>query len=433
MDNAGENTAPAMIKMLSEHGIVPELTAPYSPAANGIAERVNRTLGEMSRAMLQELDGDSTSANIKTLWAEAYAHAAWLRNRIVRKGELHSPAEFWHSAQLSLAGLHPWGTVGYAYEPRTHQRDKLDNRAYRAAFVGVASPTSAAVFKIAKLDTSKIELITCRANEFRVITNKQHRLTHNGQQSSFPLAVHAASIQTAQAAIQATASSEPHTLLDAMSSPQAHHWARAMNKELDALEKFGTWEYMKSDSVPKSRTIIPCTWRFKLKNNTDGTITYKARCCARGDMTKPGHDYDPDDLFTPVASHNAIRILLALGTQLYWELFHLDFSSAYLHGELPSPVYMRQPSGPHGYRKPGHICKLIKSIYGLRQAGIIWHRALEDALLRFGFSHSECEHSTYVLHSREHHAVIMLIVDDVMLGSPGKTTVQAISSYLHAN
>jgi hypothetical protein len=73
--------------------------------------------------------------------------------------------------QLPLTGLHPWGTIGYAYEPRAHQRDKLDDRAYRAAFVGVASPTSAAVFKITRLDINKVEITTCRANEFRVIKN----------------------------------------------------------------------------------------------------------------------------------------------------------------------------------------------------------------------------------------------------------------------
>jgi hypothetical protein len=206
-----------------------------------------------------------------------------------------------------------------------------------------------------------------------------------------------------------------------------------MNKKLDALEKFGTWEYVKAESVRKSRTTIPSTWRFKLKRNIDGTLTYKARCCARGDMTKPGLDYDPDDLFTPVASHNAVRMLIASSTELDWELVHLDFSNAYLHGELLSPVYMRQPTRPHEHRMPGFVCKLIKSIYGLRQAGIIWHRVLEDALIRFGFLRSECEQSTYVLHTREHHAVIVLIVDDVMLGSPSKATVQAILSYLHAH
>jgi hypothetical protein len=149
-------------------------------------------------------------------------------------------------------------------------------------------------------------------------------------------------------------------------------------------------------------------------------------------MTKPGLDYDPDDLFTPVASHNAVRMLIASSTELDWELVHLDFSNAYLHGELLSPVYMRQPTGPHGHRMPGSICKLIKSIYGLRQAGIIWHRVLEDALIRFGFLRIECE-LAYVLHTLEHHAVIVLIVDDVMLGSLSKATVQAILSYLHAH
>jgi hypothetical protein len=92
-----------------------------------------------------------------------------------------------------------------------------------------------------------------------VIKNKQHWRNTNGHESSFPLAVHAASIQSAKAAIQATVSFELHTVPEAVNSPQAHHWARAMNKELDALEKFGTWEYVKAESVPKSRTIIPST------------------------------------------------------------------------------------------------------------------------------------------------------------------------------
>jgi transposase InsO family protein len=91
LDNAGENTSPNILEILNKHEIVPEFTAPYSPASNGIAEPVNRTLGDTSRAMLLDFAGDSQNMNIKTLWAEAYAHAAWLRNRIVRKGNCTAP------------------------------------------------------------------------------------------------------------------------------------------------------------------------------------------------------------------------------------------------------------------------------------------------------------------------------------------------------
>jgi len=98
----------------------------------------------------------------------------------------------------------------------------------------------------------------------------------------------------------------------------------------------------------------------------------KARCCLRGDRQLAYVDYDPTNIYAPVASHDSIRMLIALaaGEDAYLE--GADVSNAYLYGDLKVPIIMAQPTNSSQTPdKPGYACKLLKSIYGAKQAGQI--------------------------------------------------------------
>src|ERR1044072_8644538 len=136
-----------------------------------------------------------------------------------------------------------------------------------------------------------------------------------------------------------------------------------MELELNALHKTGTWEIV---DLPSGVIPIGSKWVYRIKRHADGSIErYKARLVAKGCTQVEGIDYF--DTFSPVAKMTTIRFLLAVTSSKNWYLHQLDVNNAFLHGDLQEHVYMTIPDGlsVKGHQK---VCKLKKSLFGLKQA-----------------------------------------------------------------
>ena len=95
---------------------------------------------------------------------------------------------------------------------------------------------------------------------------------------------------------------------------------------------------------------------------------------AKGYSQRHGIDYD--EVFSPVARHTSIRVVLALIAHQDLEFEQLDVKTAFLHGNLEEEIFLEQPKG---FKKPGTknlVCKLKKSLYGLIQSPIYGTRGL---------------------------------------------------------
>jgi hypothetical protein len=138
----------------------------------------------------------------------------------------------------------------------------------------------------------------------------------------------------------------------------------AMHEEFQALIKNKTWHLI----PPRpGLNIIDCKWIFKLKHKVDGSINrYKARLVAKGFKQQYGVDYD--NTFSSVVKPTTIRLLLSLAISRGWSLRQIDIQNAFLHGHLEEAVYMKQPPGFVYSAHLTYICKLDKSLYGLKQA-----------------------------------------------------------------
>jgi len=115
-------------------GIIHEFSPPYSPESNGVAERLNRMIGESLRAMLE-----SASTYDKRLWAEAGLTSVCIKNR-----QPHSalkdltPYEAFYGTKPSIQHLQPFGRECFIHVPYQKRTDgkKLSPRAQRAIFTG---------------------------------------------------------------------------------------------------------------------------------------------------------------------------------------------------------------------------------------------------------------------------------------------------------
>ena len=163
-------------------------------------------------------------------------------------------------------------------------------------------------------------------------------------------------------------------------------WLTAMNEELIALEITDTWSIC---SLPLGKHAIGCHWVYKIKINPDGTIErYKARLVAKGYTQKEGEDFA--DTFSPVAKITTVKTLLAVSAVKNWSLTQLDISNAFLNGDLDEEIYMTLPPGytPKNGETlpPDAVCKLHKSLYGLKQTSRQWFLKLSGTLSQLGFT-----------------------------------------------
>ena len=141
----------------------------------------------------------------------------------------------------------------------------------------------------------------------------------------------------------------------------------AVLEEMRALEKNKTWKIM---TLPAGKNTVGCKWVFTVKYNSDNTVEkYKARLVAKG-FTQT-YDIDYSETFAPVAKLNTVRVLLSLAVNLNWPLNQLDVKNAFLNGDLQEEVYMDSLAGFED--KFGlNVCKLQKSLYGLKQSPRAW-------------------------------------------------------------
>ena len=163
--------------------------------------------------------------------------------------------------------------------------------------------------------------------------------------------------------------------------------------------------------MPEGRTAIGCRWVFKIKE--DGR--YKAPLVAKGYVQAPGIDFN--ETFAPVAKFTTLRTLLALSAENDWELEGMDVKTAFLYSELAESIDMEIPEGlrPEGEYSPRLVCRLAKTIYGLKQALRAWYGKITTFFSEQGFYRSEEDHSLFVHENCS--LIILLYVDDLVLAA----------------
>ena len=167
--------------------------------------------------------------------------------------------------------------------------------------------------------------------------------------------------------------------------------------------------------LPKDRKAVGSKWVFKLKTDADGSVErHKARLVAQGFSQKHGLDYD--ERFSPVIRFESLRTVIALAVQNGLKLHQMDVTTAFLNGELEEEVYMRQPDGFVTEGQEHLVCKLKRSIYGLKQSPRFWNSALDCQLKAMGFAQTTSDPCLYVSTEGEMFVVAVYVEDIVLAG-----------------
>ena len=430
-DNGGEYTSEKFENYLKTEGVRHELTVPRTPEQNGVAERMNRTLVEAVRTMLAD------SKLPQQFWAEALSTAVYLRNRSPAKAVDVTPFEAWTGTKPRVEHLRVFGCSAYAHIAK-EERQKLDFKAKGCILLGYGTATKG--YRLYDPKHEKVfysrdvvfnenvcgfhdeldkgeqrhDLVTfdCQHDTESDVDEQADSVLRRSARQRHPPSHYGEWTTVADAALK-----EPTTVTEALTRPDKAKWLNAMRNEIESLNASDVWDLVE---LPKDRKAVGSKWVFKLKFDADGVIErHKARLVAQGFSQKFGVDYD--ETFCPVVRHESIRTLIALAVQNELKLHQMDITTAFLNGELKEEVYMKQPEGFISKGQEHLVCRLKRSIYGLKQSPRCWNRTLDEELKKLGFVQSANDPCIYVATEGEK-LVIAVYVDDLILA--GKTDEQ---------
>ncbi|RVW53095.1 Retrovirus-related Pol polyprotein from transposon TNT 1-94 [Vitis vinifera] len=418
-DNAREYFSAQFTSFMSHHGILHQSSCAHTPQQNGVAERKNRHLVETARTLLLH------SHVPFRFWGDAVLTACYLINRM--------PSSVLHD-QIPHSLLFPDQPL-YFLPPRvfgctcfvhilTPGQDKLSAKAMKCLFLGysrlqkvlpipIVSPPEAMPprplqvyhrrprvvaplpFPEAPADSLPIPSASPAPalpspNDLPIAVRKGTRSTRNPHPIYNFLSYHRLSSPYSAFVSAISSVSLPKSTHEALSHPG---WRQAMVDEMAALHSNGTWDLV---VLPPGKSTVGCRWVYAVKVGPDGQVDrLKARLVAKGYTQVYGSDYG--DTFSPVAKIASVRLLLSMAAMCSWPLYQLDIKNAFLHGDLAEEVYMEQPPGFVAQGESGLVCRLRRSLYGLKQSPRAWFSRFSSVVQEFGMLRSTADHSVFII------------------------------------
>ena len=452
-DNGGEYTSNEFEMFLKKEGILHHKTVPKNPEQNGVSERYNRTIIEGIRSML------SGSKLPKEYWAEALSTAVYTRNRCTSTiiGN-KTPYEILNGRKPNVKHLKVFGCTAFAHIPHD-ERQKLDSKAKECVFLGYSNVTKG--YRLYDINKKKIffsrDVVFCESEFLNNQVQKERKdepcpsihieetqPSHNDEleQNETSNEYENPNVdQTRRSQRQRKSpnrlgewvyscinENDPLTFQEALSRPDADKWREAIKVEMEAMHSNNVWNLVEN---PKEKNIVQCRWVFKKKIKPDGTVgSYKARLVAKGFQQKEGIDYN--ETFSPVVRFESIRTILAIAANLDLNVHHMDVTSAFLNGDLEDEIYMYQPEY-FDVKNDNLVCKLNKSIYGLKQSPKCWNINLDNFLKKQGFSQSNADSCIYNKFDNNEIFIVAVYVDDLLLVCKSIDKINELKSCLNSS
>ena len=146
----------------------------------------------------------------------------------------------------------------------------------------------------------------------------------------------------------------------------------------------------------------------------DGSIDkFKARLVAK--CFKQKADLNLFDTFSSVTRVTSIGLLIAIVVIFDVKIHQMDVKTAFLNGDLEEEIYVDQLEGFVEPRQESKVCKLTKSLYGLKQTPKQWHEKFDSCMIENGYKSNECDKCIYSKLWNNLHVIISLYMDDMLI------------------
>ena len=204
---------------------------------------------------------------------------------------------------------------------------------------------------------------------------------------------------------------EPLSYREATESKEATLWKKAMDEEFESLNRNNVWELVEAVDNPRT---IDCKLTFKLKRDAQGNVQrYKARIVARGFRQREGIDYQ--ETHSPVVRFDSIRTILAIAASDRMKIKQCDVKTAFLYGDIEEIIHMQQPEGYDD--GTGRICRLKRSLYGLKQSTRCWNRCFTKFLKKFNLKATNADPCVFTSQDNNEKLILAIYIDDGLIVS----------------
>lgn len=219
---------------------------------------------------------------------------------------------------------------------------------------------------------------------------------------------------------------DPTTFEQAMNTKEAKQWKEATDTEVRSLFENKSIELIELKHVPKGVKLLKGRWVFKTKLLTDGSIDkYRARWVAKGFSQQYNLNYA--FTFASTLRGSTARTILSMTALYDWELHQMDAVTAFLNPAVDFEIYMELP---HGYFKNEQkVAKVLKGLYGLKQAAYLWFRMITKALIDVGLKPLIQDVCCFT--DKERSIFVLLYVDDLQITGPSKTAAERVKKALN--
>ena len=384
----------------------PEITCPYTPEQNGVAERALTTMTADVIAML-------SAAKLPTeMWEDAARHAVRVRNRLPKAGTDVTRFQAWYGSRPDVQHLRTFGCHAVILNPKETRAHKLTPRGTSVIHLGFAKNHKGYLFldpityqevvsRHARFDETKsggllLKELDDREGDDLDEDYVDESVNTDGADTDEIEDTHDVTVTGARRSTRTRAKPSEfwHTAHIAMDEPSvltglsyrqvmlsrdSPEWRAAMDRELQQMHELDVWSVVPAAAA--TTKPIPSKWTFTKKQLPNGDVKYKARLCACGNYQRTD---SYGETYAPAASQRVTRIFAALSVSLDGvQHHHIDVKGAYLHAPISEDVFMYPP---RGLRVPaGHLCKLNKSMYGTHQANRNWVKYHRCGLINAGY------------------------------------------------
>ncbi|GJV39568.1 retrotransposon protein, putative, ty1-copia subclass [Tanacetum coccineum] len=398
-DRGGEYISQEFKDYLKAWGIVQQLTPPYTPQHNGVSKRGNRTLLDMVRSMMY-----LTTLPL-SFWDYALESATRILNMVPTKKVDKTPYELWYGKVPNLSYLKFFEKNLITQEVSGRA---IDLKEIQDEDTSPSEITSEIPMEVEGFEPPQEEVIPVRRSE------RTHRAPDH-------LCLNVEVKEHSLGDLN-----EPTSYKAVMLDSESNKWIDAMNAEIQSMMDNMVWVLV---DLPPGCKTVGSKWIFKKKTDMDGIVhTYKARLVAKGYTQLYGVDYE--ETFSPVADIRAIRILISIAAFYDYEIWQMDVKTAFLNGYLDEDIYMVQPEGFVDPNHPRKVCKLQRSIYGLKQASRSRNKRFDEEIKKFGFAQNLDEPCVYQKASGSNVTFLILYVDDIIIMGNHILSLQSVKDYL---
>ena len=416
-DSASVYLTPKMKQLLADLGVITAASVPYHPKSNSVSERGWLTLCGLARSMLAAAKKRSPLITSE-FWPQAIAHATLIINLTTLS---HGPKETSAFEMITntppskvLQKLLPFGCHVVVKLETSHS--KLESNGFQGSVVGydltsqghmvfnhitgktivtantqpdissyykddLVGGSDDIVFNITPDDEDRegrdIQSTNQLNNVVQDLFLEQQHDVQKPQELFDDPEIFKTPLNSPSGLLFLSVT--PNSLAKALTGPDKDKWVASIKKELQSMLDHKVYEEATDTKQPRMKSFVML--RVKPDDGSESGELFKSRLVAGGNTQQANRDYDPNRISSSVLMSSSMRMIFCWALEHGVRVYHIDVKTAFLNVPSEFDNYMEMPKILVTEFGVPPLVKLLKALYGTKDAPLLWWQLLHDVLV----------------------------------------------------